>query len=491
MVHKDSLRLKKAVKYNFLLFPALAAIAFFLLFSGVSHAKIKYIMSTHKVIFTSDSVRINFYFNETVEAKNAYSKDPLKFIVDFVDCGMAGDEIAEKLNDPLIEKYRVYKSGDRLVAEVDQIVNTQVRVLKGRDKEKNKFYISIVFYRPYESYSKYQQRLAEIESCKKNHIPVIVIDPGHGGKDSGARIGSGDHEKDQNFRFAKKIADDINETGLCRAYLTRYGDHFLSLSRRVYLANQYSADAFLSIHFNSNRTKSVRGFEAYYLSSEKASDQTAQTLAKIENSSGDLDESITGEEDLQVQSILIDLKEKENIKESGILSEIITRNILDIKTYPASHPKQANFAVLRSLNMPSALLELGYLSNSRDVSFINSKENFEELSSRIAIGIISFLCEDADSKVAKSAAPRPVPASPNIKRISDEPAEIEKPEKKEVIKNPAVSSFKTYTIRPGDTLSKIARRFKLTLAALLNANPGYSKTSSIHPGEKLKIPYAK
>ncbi len=490
MVHTDSFLSKKAFKYKFLLFPALTAIALFILFSGVSHAKIKYILSSHKVNFTSDSVRINFYFNETVEAKNAYSKDPLKFIVDFEDCGMAGDEIGEKLNDPLIEKYRVYKNGDRLVAEIDQAVNTQVRVLKGRDKEKNKFYISIVFYRPYESYSKYMQRLSEIESYKKNRIPIIVIDPGHGGKDSGARIGSGDREKDLNFKFAKKIADDINETGLCRAYLTRYGDHFLALSRRVYLANQYSADAFISIHFNSNRTKSVRGFEAYYLSSEKASDTTAQTIAKIENSSGDLDESITGEEDLQVQSILIDLKEKENIKESGILSEIITRNVLDIKSYPAGHPKQANFAVLRSLNMPSALLELGYLSNSRDVSFINSKENFEELSSRIAIGIISFLCEGADNKIVKSEV-RPVSASPNIKRISDEPAETEKPGKKEVVKNTPVQSFKAYTIKSGDTLSKIARRFKMTLPSLLSANPGYSKTLSIHPGEKLKIPYAK
>lgn len=490
MVHTDSARPKKAVKYNFLILAALAVIALILLFSGVSHAKIKYILNSHKVNFTSDSVRINFYFNETVEAKNAYSKDPLKYIVDFEDCGMAGDEILEKLKeDPLVEKYRVYKNGDRLVVEVDQLVNTQVRLLKGRDKEKNKFYISMVFYRPYESYSKYQQRLAEIERYKKSHIPIVVIDAGHGGKDSGARIGSGDHEKDLNFKFAKKIADDINETGLCRAYLTRYGDHFLALSRRVYIANQYSADAFISIHFNSNRTKSVRGFEAYYLSSEKASDTTAQTIAKIENSSGDLDDSITGEEDLQVQSILIDLKEKENIKESGILSEIITRNILDIKTYPASHPKQANFAVLRSLNMPSVLLELGYLSNSRDVAFINSKENFEELSSRIAIGIISTLCESGDNKPSKKEPNAPL--EPRIKRIADEPVETEKIEKKEPVKNIAAPASKIYTIKSGDTLSKIARKFKLTLPALLKANPGYTKTSSIHPGETLKIPYAR
>ncbi|HNY09998.1 MAG TPA: N-acetylmuramoyl-L-alanine amidase [Candidatus Wallbacteria bacterium] len=490
MVYTDLGWPEKAGKYNFLLFIALTAIALFLLFSGVSRAEIKYVLSSHKVNFTSDSVRLNFYFNETVEAKNAYSKDPLKYIVDFEYCGMSAGEIVERLNDPLIEKFRVYKSGDKLVVEVDQIVNTQVRVLRGRDKGKNKFYISIVFYRPYESYFKYQQRLIEIDRYKKSHIPIVVIDPGHGGKDSGARIGSGDHEKDQNFKFARKIADYINETGLCRAYLTRNGDHFLALSRRVYTANQYSADAFISIHFNSNRSKNVRGFEAYYLSSEKASDTSAQIIAKIENSSGDLDESITGEEDLQVQSILIDLKEKENIKESGILSEIITRNIHDMKAYPAAPPKQANFAVLRSLNMPSVLLELGYLSNSRDVSFLNSRENFEELSSRIAIGIISFLCDNGDNKIPENGRSH-ASVEPKTGRIADEISEEEKTEKKAAVKKITQEVFKTYTIKSGDTLSKIARRLKITLSALLKANPGYSKTSSIHPGETLKIPYAR
>ena len=481
MVHKDSVRTKNPGKYVFLPYLALTAIAIIFLFHGVSRAEIKYILNSHKVNFTSDSVRINFYFNETVEAKSSYSKDPLKYIASFEYCGMPEAEIVENLKDPLVEKIRVYKNGDRLMVEVDQHVNTQVRILKGRDKDKNKFYISIVFYRPYEIYSKYKQRLAEIERYKKMHVPIVVIDPGHGGKDSGARIGSGDHEKDQNFKFAKKIADDINETGLCRAYLTRYGDHFLSLSRRVYLANQYSADAFISIHFNSNRSKNVRGFEAYYLSSEKASDTSAQIIAKIENSSGDMDDSINGEEDLQVQSILIDLKEKENIKESGILSEIITRNILDIKNYPAGHPKQANFAVLRSLNMPSVLLEAGYLSSLKDVKFLNSRENFEELSSRIAIGIINFLCEGGVNPLAKNEPGR-IKSEPDIKRTAGVAAPPLKPE---------VSSFKTYTIKSGDTLSKIARRFKLTLPVLLNANPGYSKTSSIHPGEKLKIPHAR
>ena len=451
-------------------------------------------LTDYKTNFLSDSLKVNFYFNRAPEIKAVKSNNRLEFIIDFDNCDFLNKTFREEIKDELINSVTIFKSERGVRIVVRQLQMTQTRILKGYDKKKKNFYVSAVFYRPYERYSKYEARLAEIAELKKTSVPVVLIDAGHGGKDPGAKSAFNDLEKNLNLKFAREIVDQINRSGLCRAYLTRSGDWFLSLGRRVFMANQYGADAFISIHFNANRSKKIRGFEIYYLTSGTASDKAAEILANIENSAEFLDDAITGEEDFQVQSILLDLKEKENIKESAILSELITRQASKIGRYPVSEPKQANFAVLRNLNMPSILIEIGYLSNSSDLSFLREGENFAKICSQTALGITNFLCQtDVSAIFFKNNPKTKKTASEEIENKIDDiiAKKIETDEKKVKKTNPpSNNNSKEYKVKKGDTLSKIAKKFKVSLGELKLVNNKKSH-DAIFPGEVLKIPNAR
>ena len=225
-----------------------------------------------KTAFLSDAVKVIFYFNQQPDIKPVESNNRLEFIIDFPGCDFLIKTYKENIKDELLNGVLIFKTEDSTRVLIRQLQMTQSRITQGYDKSKKNFYVSVLFYRPYERYSKYEARLAEIREYKKRGIPVVLIDAGHGGKDPGAKSVYGDIEKSLNLKFARRIADNINETGLCRAYLSRGGDQFLSLGRRVFLANQYGADAFVSVHFNANNSKRVRGFEIYYRSEEHTSE---------------------------------------------------------------------------------------------------------------------------------------------------------------------------------------------------------------------------
>lgn len=445
-------------------------------------------------------MKVVFFFNQQPEIRPVETNNRLEFVIDFPRCDFLIKKYKENIKDELLDSVLIFKSEGGTRVLIRQLQMTQSRVLQGYDRSRKNFYVSVLFYRPFESYSKYEARLAEIASYRKRGIPIVVIDAGHGGKDPGAKSVYGDVEKSLNLKFARMIADNINETGLCRAYLTRPGDRFLSLGRRVFLANRYGADAFISVHFNANKSKKVRGFEIYYLSSGTASDKASEILADIENSAEFVDENIAGEHDYQVQSILLDLKEKENIKESGILSTIITGWVSKIGSYPASEPKQANFAVLRNLNMPSILIEMGYLSNAEDISFLRSSANAEEICARTALGVINYLCPkvsldygrakksgrgtDAFKTAAKSGTRQPDPVAAAIKTSAPKKDATASAVKAE---SSASKKIVEYKVKKGDTLSGIARKHKIALKTLLELNHKDGPAGAIFPGEVLII----
>ncbi len=462
-----------------------------------------------KTAFLSDAVKVIFYFNQQPDIKPVESNNRLEFIIDFPGCDFLIKTYKENIKDELLNGVLIFKTEDSTRVLIRQLQMTQSRITQGYDKSKKNFYVSVLFYRPYERYSKYEARLAEIREYKKRGIPVVLIDAGHGGKDPGAKSVYGDIEKSLNLKFARRIADNINETGLCRAYLSRGGDQFLSLGRRVFLANQYGADAFVSVHFNANISKRVRGFEIYYLSNGTASDKASEILADIENSAEFVDENIASEQDYQVQSILLDLKEKENIKESGILSTIITGWVSKIGSYPASEPKQANFAVLRNLNMPSILVEMGYLSNNEDISFLRSSANVEEVCARVALGVINYLCPKSPLNYSsiknnggkasggRSAAPKNAAArDDSVAKAIKTAAAVRKHEPAAAVAavesaaRPAVEKKAAkkveYKVKTGDTLSKIAKKYKVDLKKLIELNRKNSN-GAIFPGEVLVI----
>ncbi len=207
--------------------------------------------------------------------------------------------------------------------------------------------------------------------------PLIVIDPGHGGTDPGARGISGLQEKQVVLKQALILKKFLIGTGRYRVSLTREKDIFLRLRERVKKAQNQKADLFLSIHADSIKLDKIRGASIYTLS-EKASDKEALILAERENKADiiagmDLDET----EDA-VARVLIDLRQRLTKNDSVRFAEMLVEEFNGKIRLLSNHRRFAGFAVLKAPEVPSVLVEMGYLSNRKDEMLLKT-DNYHRL----------------------------------------------------------------------------------------------------------------
>jgi N-acetylmuramoyl-L-alanine amidase len=195
--------------------------------------------------------------------------------------------------------------------------------------------------------------------------PIIIIDAGHGGEDPGAISEQGTQEKTLTLRYARKLRDALNATGDFDARLTREDDRFLRLRERIQIAKKKGGQLFLSLHADSHPVRDTRGFSVYTLSSE-ASDKEAELLAQRENRADIITGVNLSTTDKDATNILIDLAQRETIDQSARFAKLLVEQLADnVPTLPNAH-RSAGFAVLKSPDMPSVLLEMGFLSNAQD-----------------------------------------------------------------------------------------------------------------------------
>jgi N-acetylmuramoyl-L-alanine amidase len=204
--------------------------------------------------------------------------------------------------------------------------------------------------------------------------PVVVIDPGHGGIDPGTRAPSGELEKDLTLEFAAVLRGKLEATGKYRVILTRADDTFIELSERVQIARQQRAQLLISIHCDALARGDGEAVGAtVYTLSEKASDEEAQRLADAENRADAIGGVDLADAPNEIADILIDLAQRE----TKAFSANIARNVVKAmgsSTRMYKHPlKSAGFRVLKAPDVPSVLIELGYVSNARDLKQLVSE----------------------------------------------------------------------------------------------------------------------
>lgn len=206
---------------------------------------------------------------------------------------------------------------------------------------------------------------------RKDGKHVIVLDPGHGGVDPGNLGVIGVHEKVITLKIARAIRDELKRTGRYEVHMTRNRDIFHKVRERFQIARRLNADLFISIHADSIRNSKVRGGSVYNLS-EKASDREAERLAARENKS-DLIAGVNLDvvED-DVSGILIELAQRETMNYSAQFAEILVGEMKGrVPTLQRAH-RFANLGVLKAPDVPSVLLEAGYLTNRSNAQFLNS-----------------------------------------------------------------------------------------------------------------------
>lgn len=218
----------------------------------------------------------------------------------------------------------------------------------------------------------------------------VLLDPGHGGHDKGARSEAGLLEKNLCLDVASRVASALNASAKIRGVpmevrLTRSSDRFVTLRDRVLTANEWKADLFISIHANAAPSPAPSGFEIYFLSTE-ASDNHTRYLVEKENS---VDEKVPP----GVLSILSDLQRTNHIQESGQLARQFFRRMSRSLRANVRGVRQGPFTVLNGTEMPAILIEIGYLTNERDAAELARQGYLNRLVGAISSSIFQTVAE--------------------------------------------------------------------------------------------------
>ncbi|MDH3215259.1 MAG: N-acetylmuramoyl-L-alanine amidase [Candidatus Krumholzibacteria bacterium] len=198
-------------------------------------------------------------------------------------------------------------------------------------------------------------------------VDVVVLDPGHGGKDNGKMGGNGVLEKDVNLRIAEKTRELLREELNVEVIMTREDDRLLSLTRRTEIANEGKGDLFISIHCNSWFSTQAGGFEAYFLSPART--EWDRAVAMAENAADDFMDG-GGDVVSDIDFILWDMVQAEYLSESSHFAELTQKAMNDRLDIRNRGVKQANFTVLQGARMPAVLIETAFLSNPREESML-------------------------------------------------------------------------------------------------------------------------
>ena len=224
---------------------------------------------------------------------------------------------------------------------------------------------------------------------KQTESRVIVIDAGHGGVDPGAIGRKKSYEKNITLQSALELKEILESTGKYKIVLTRDSDEFIPLRGRLKRARAARADLFISLHADHHPRREVSGASVYTLS-EKASDAEAGQLAEQENKADIIAGMDLSEEDEKISSILIDLAQQETRNHSIYFGNLIVEELKSSANLVDSPLRSAGFAVLKAPDIPSVLIEMGFLSNARDEELLKSKSHRIRILNAVADAINAY-----------------------------------------------------------------------------------------------------
>ncbi|WP_367607364.1 N-acetylmuramoyl-L-alanine amidase [Legionella sp. W05-934-2] len=296
---------------------------------------------------------------------------------------------------------------------------------------------------------------------------VVVIDAGHGGKDPGASGPKHSHEKNVVLAIAQNLKRQIDKEPGMKAILTRDRDYYIPLRNRLNIARKYDADLFVSVHADAFKNPHSKGASVFALSQRGATSEAARWLAEKENYSelGGVDLGDLDDEDGMIRSVLIDLSQTATIGASLNVGEQVLSYMGKITSLHNDKVEQARFVVLKSPDIPSILVETGFISNPIEEKNLTSSSYQQRMAQAITSGIKRHFQQF------------PPPGS----KFEYPSASSHKPVKAGKIKKET-----RYQVQRGDTLLKIARQFHVKLDLLKKANKLQSEQVNI--GQKLVIP---
>jgi N-acetylmuramoyl-L-alanine amidase len=234
-----------------------------------------------------------------------------------------------------------------------------------------------------------QPRAARPADGKK----IVMLDPGHGGIDSGAVGEEGSEEKHIVLEIANNVRQQLSQHPHIEVRLTRESDHFIPLAQRVEIAHQHGADLFMSIHADGFTSPTANGASVFALSNRGASSAMARYLSEKENAADKVGGIKVQSDNPYLQQVLFDLVQTDTIKNSLTLGSHILQQIRPVHHLHSPHTEQAAFAVLKSPSIPSVLVETSFITNPAEERLLGTTAFRQKIAGAIADGIVSFFAE--------------------------------------------------------------------------------------------------
>jgi len=427
-----------------------------------------------QLVHSSERTRIIFDVSDNLTYRSFVLSKPWRLVVDFDNAKFKASTPQIKADNKHLAKIRTgspSKNKLRFVFELTKQLSTQSSVLKPNDSFGHRIVVDLNDLAPKTSQTK-EVSLAE------QHVPkkvistsgprklIVAIDAGHGGADPGAIGYRGTNEKQLTLTIAKKLKAVVDQNPNMSAVLIRTGDYFIDLHRRRLQARDLNADVFLSIHADAFTKQSARGFSVFALSQRGATSAMARALAAKENAADLIGGVSLADKDQVLAQVLVDLSMTNTISESVNLGGRVLKELSKLGKLHSKRVEQAGFAVLKSPDMPSILIETGFITNPEEEKNLRSAAYQTKLVNAIYTAINEYYQQTPH--FTKSTY-----ASPSVKSSSS-------------TQTKKVSKPKVHVVARGDSLSKISAKYNVTINALKRLNK--LKRDTVYLGQKIKLP---
>ena len=406
-----------------------------------------------------DHTRLVFDLNQPAEHSLFSLENPDRIVLDLSNTSFKGDFDSLDLKDTPITRIRSAQRNQtdlRIVFDLHQGVNPRSFPLKDNDQYGNRLVLDL--------YDKYQEKKKTVSDAvattARDRDIIISIDAGHGGEDPGALGPGGIREKQVVLAISRALQALVDREPGFKAEMVRTSDYYIPLRGRTDIARDQRADLFVSIHADAFKNPAARGASVFALSASGATSETARYLAQRENQAdliGGVGNLKISDKDQMLAGVLLDLSMTATLNSSLDVGKHVLEQMGNIARLHKKHVEQAGFVVLKSPDIPSILVETGFISNPGEARQLADRAYQQRMAEAIFAGIRAYFYR---------SAPPGTWVAKNRGLEGDTPS--------------------VYVIARGDTLSGIAARYNVSVEALKRHN-GMTSTD-IRVGQRLKIP---
>ena len=400
-----------------------------------------------------ENTRIVFDLKNKPDYKYFTLSKPSRLVIDFKNTKNNATLKALANNDPRIKLFRTStaksKSGTRLVLELAKSYQLTVFPLAPAGQYGDRLVVDL--------YDKIEKTKTVKKSTPKGKRDIVIaIIAGHGGEDPGSIGAKGSYEKRVTLAIAKKLATLINQKKGFKAAMIRTGDYYVNHSRKTELARKSKADLLISIHADAFVSPKPHGASVLVQSSRRANSEFTRWIANRQDESellGGAGETIKKTKDKNLAFTLADMKKEHTMSSSYEFALHVIKQIKQVTKLHKKKPEGLSLAVLKSSDIPSVLIETGFISNPNEEKKLNTKHHQQKLANAIFKAVDNYFTENTPKDTLLAAI-----------------------------------TMKQHKVRSGESLSVLAQRYKISVAAIKSVNK--LKSNVLRIGQTLKIPLA-